>query len=214
MPKPFSGTILAVCGSLILSACGNSSTGPHAPSPAQIARHIDSLMIATRNGSRFELLFVALDGPAEGVAPITVSVTTASGTQQWQGYILKYAGSVASADSNFDLIAYSDYALTNVLWVEKRYFSAQNVTTAANLLTDSTTLISQGSGTMTAMTVSIGGSCQLASGLDDPSVLPPGTCNLATFTGSLSWSFPVTGEFQTISIASQTFSGLTDTTTP
>ncbi len=125
MLKPFSGTILAVYGSLILSACGNSSTGPHAPSPAQIARHIDSLMIATRNGSRFELLFVALDGPAEGVAPITVSVTTASGPQQWQGYILKYAGSVASADSNFDLIAYSDYALTNVLWVEKRYFSAQ-----------------------------------------------------------------------------------------
>ena len=215
MLKPFGGTILAVYGSLVLSACGSSATGPHAPSPAQIVRHIDSLMIATHNGSRFELLFVALDGPAEGVAPIAVSVTTASGPQRWQGYILKYAGSVASADSNFDLIAYSDYALTNVLWVEKRYFSAQNVTTAANLLADSTTLFTQGSGTMTASTVSTGGSCQVASGLDDPSVLPPGTCNLATFTGSLTWSFPgASAPFQTISIATQTFAGLSDYTNP
>lgn len=201
-------------GLLILSACG-SSTGPaRAPTPAQIARHIDSLSVATRNGNRYELLYVAENGPADGVAPVTITVTTAAGSHQWQGYIMKYAGSVASADSNFDLVAYSDYALTNVLWAETRYYSAQSITTAVNLLTDTTSLITQGSGTMTAATASTAGPCQLAFRLENYPSLPPGTCNLATFTGSLSWSFPVSGEFQTITIASQTFTGLTDQTNP
>ena len=86
--------------------------------------------------------------------------------------------------------------------------------TVAQLLLNGT-LFKTDSGTATMALQSVGGSCQLAKGLENYPTLPPGTCNLATFTGSLSWSFPGAGaEFQTVSIAAQTLPGLTDTSHP
>ena len=210
MLKPFCGAVLAVSSLIILGGCG-SSTGPNHFTPAQIARHFDSLETATSVTSpRYPLLYVAEFGPAYGVAPTEVQVTTGSGAHTWQGYMWSGASLSAPGDTEYEIVVYSDYALTDVLLAEINLSNTGRVSSAFAEMVADTVFLYQGSGSGTGALGSIGAPCALTPGLANITVQPHTGCVLATFTGSLTWSFPgANPEFRTISIGSQTFAGLT-----
>jgi hypothetical protein len=203
-------TGLAVTSLLVIAGSG-CSTGPTPLTPAQIARHIDSLLVATKSQARWRVLDAAEYGPAYGVSPATVVVTTRSGPHHWHGFMWRSAlpaGFVT--DSVYAIVAYSDNSLTDVLLVEEAFQSNSPPTTFASLVTNDTVSVTDAAATLTQTLTSTGGDCVLASGLSTYTEPPqPGKCALATFTGSFTGTFPAASvEFQTVSIASQSFVGI------
>jgi hypothetical protein len=212
MLKPFRGTILAVYGSLVLSAC-DSSTSPAPLTPAQLARHIDSMAVAaTSSSGRYPLLVIAEYGPAYSVSPRSVAVTTRSGTNTWHGFVYRFRApaGVVPADSSYAIVAYSDNSLTDILWAQAIFESNTQIGTSVLLVTNDTVFVTSATATATLSLASTGGDCVLVSGLTIYTSQPQqGRCLLATFNGSFAGTFSTSNvEFQTMSIRPQSFAGL------
>ena len=216
----------SLCAGLVaavatLAACGDS-TAPHAVSPAQLARHLDSLSVAAETelnqGGRTEFLGQAEGPPANGVASVTVTVTTVSGPHAWQGFVSKYSGSKIFGpvyDSIYVLFAYSDYAMTDFLVAQTTYFHSYPALSQIWVLAD-TALVAGGSGTFSMETTSTGAGCTpmpMLSDLKNYGFVGSYTaCALASFSGALSWTIPTasgeTADFATVRISSQGLRGI------
>ena len=196
---------------LTLTACGES-TAPHTVTATQLARHIDSLTVATGGvGWRFDFLANLEWPPGYGAAPVSVVVTTGTGTSTWQGFMAKVVPD-QGADSEYIIFAYSDYQLTNAISAKLRYVGGQPQS-RVSVLADTSQAIFGGSGTVTAATVSTGGACTPVTGLQyfSPNT-GAATCTLGLFDGMISWTFPPStgapAEFQTVQIRSHLFPGV------
>ena len=196
-----------------LAACGDSTT-PHGVSPAQLARHIDSLSVAADTGVtgpiRSQILEELEVAPALGAAPVPVQVTTPSGQQTWEGFAYKTANLGGLIDSVYYLVAYNDYALDVVLLAEQVY--GRNPTSLSVFLMDSGAIMLGGQGTLAATTTSTGGGCILAAGLKNSIGPLASDCNLATVQANFTYTFtpgPATiSAYATITIPSQSFNGV------
>jgi hypothetical protein len=207
-------TGLALPALVMLGGCGSST----APSPtltaAQVARHIDSLA-AVADPARRNLLSAVELLPAYGATPVSVYVTTGPRTEKWQGFVMEIESrdpAIVYPDSTFTLLAYSDYALTNVLAAQIHIASDyQGSETEAELLADSV-LLYAGSGSLTAYTRGGGSSCTFVHGLTYVYPFLDASCELATFTAGLTWTFPqlpgVSSDLLTITIQPQSFHGI------
>lgn len=157
-------------------------------------------------------MYEAEIGPAYGVAPSEIVVTTRSGSHKWHGYV--WSGLLdpeSRADSQTMVVAYSDYALTDVLVAQIYYWrTGPSPSVAINVATKDTVYVPEAAGSQTISLVSKGSACTPTPGLANIGANPPTSCALATYGGGVSWSLTGAGtEFQTISIASQSFNGLT-----
>jgi hypothetical protein len=196
---------LATAAILAIGACGGSTAPPEPLTPAQIARHIDSLWAGSGSSGRGGYLLTAELGPALGAAPTSVILVTPAGDEVWQAFTYRCQG-CGSADSTYALVAYSDYALTSILVATVQYETQQgspHVVQAVSILTD-TSLLSGGSGTLTLAATATGSACVLATGLQANFSQYATGCSLATFSGGLTWSFSTTA----VQIRSQTFNGV------
>ena len=98
--------LITLGGVAVVCAC--SSTHPTATvvvTPADFARHIDSLYAATGNTNRQTFLTYLEYAPAFGATPTVVRLSPGGVEQIWKGYVWE---DVAGADSTSVLIAYSD----------------------------------------------------------------------------------------------------------
>jgi hypothetical protein len=204
---------VVVSATLVAASCSSSTAPASSLSPAQIARHIDSLAVeaTSLDGYRWEFL-VELEGPvAYGAAPVAFDVTTRSGSHEWHGYVSRLS-QLSSGDSAFIIFAYSDYAMTNVLLAAVTYTNGQPVGHVSLLASDTVPIVG-GSGTVTGATRSTGAACGTTTGLQwGPPVPSAGTCSLGTFDGSVSWTLPTaTGanaDFQTLNVGLHAFNGV------
>jgi hypothetical protein len=209
MLKHIGRIALAASGVLILVDCG-SSTAPTPLTPAQLARHIDSLAVKAEYGSRYPMLSIAELGPALGVSPTSIVVTTGSGTHTWHGFMYRSVPpkGVSPTDSVYAIVAYSDNSLTNILYAQAAFqYNRQH--TIVEMVVD-TAYVAVSTATSTVTLTSTGGDCALVAGLTNYTASPqPGECVLASFTGGFSGTFSTTNtEFQTVSIGVQSFPGL------
>jgi hypothetical protein len=201
-----------------LAACSDS-TGPHTVTPAQLARHLDSLAVAGGDVpfpvSAFRTGFFsqAEAAPANGAQPVALTVTTRSGASTWHGFMIKYGPQVLGPqyDSIYFLFVYRDYTMKDVIVTQTTWYGTDPLPQI--WLASDTTMASGGSGTMSMQTQSAGASCPpVVTGLKFYWAGDPKTCHLATFRASLSWTFAnATGEtadFATVSIASQQLNGI------
>jgi len=183
-----------------LSVVGcDSSTAPSGITPAQLARHIDSLTaaatVAQPNGPRASYLSEVESFPANGVAPMTFLISTAGGMQSWKGFVLKSTlTTYPEPDSIYHFFAYSDFNLTNVLYVQQEFWPYPGTVQTDGYLLADTVEVPFGAGTMTVHTTSIGSACQVLSGLTyyAGTYTPPVTCSLGTFTVGFSLNWPKT----------------------
>jgi hypothetical protein len=206
------------CGivAMAINAC-DGSTAPEPETPAQLARHIDSLSIAASasgDGGRAAFLEQAEEAPGLGVTPVSVTVAINSASQVWQGYMWKIGPGpgLQGADSLYFVAAYSDYAFTSLI-VARESFSGSDVGSQVGLVTTDATYAIGGFGTITASTIATGGSCVVATGLGNyPNGFDNASCVLGVMNGSVNWTFPsnVTGgPAVAIIIAEHQFNGVT-----
>lgn len=188
---------------LLIAGC--DSTSPHGVTPAQLARHIDSLSAKTGQFGSVILNYLELP-PALGASPVPVTVSTTSGSHAWEGFMFKTY--LPGVDSSYSFVAYSDYALTNVIAAELMFINGQ-VVPSAQLVSGDTLSLGGGSGTITGTLTSTEGACVRATGLHEIAIVTR-TCQLATFSGSITWTWLSSPgvEYQSISVAPQSFNGV------
>jgi hypothetical protein len=165
-------------GSMV-AACGKGdAAGPTVTvTPASVARHVDSLYLATGNTDRQEFLTFLEIAPAFGANPAVVRVTVGGSLQFWKAYVWD---DVAGADSTSVMIAYSDPAVAMGLFLSQSTTGGNGVA----LLVDSvlTTV------TTSSFSITHGAphdTCTLATGLTNPALVTAEqnlTCDPATFT--------------------------------
>jgi hypothetical protein len=204
---------------ILLGACSNSS-GPHAESPAQLARYIDSLRLSAPTSARASYLGAVELGPALGAAPVNVTVQTATGSQVWRGFVWKCTNPAAcfQYDSGYTLVAYSDDSLSNILIASEFYLSdpynPTQLQLSLSVLPANDSIISGGSGnpanTVSISMTSTGSQCVAASIFQNPDQQWASNCNLGTFEGRVSWTIPGAQRpsFASIQIAQQAFNGV------
>ena len=204
---------------LVAEGC-DSSTGPGHPSAQAIARHFDSLMVQaeslhTNNGdARAATLWRLELAPALGARPVDVTVTTSSGTKQWQGFMWKSTagGLQLPGDTLLTLAVYSDDNVTNAIFAQTDFGSYQPITLFGALAADTVPLSAYESGA-TLETVSLGGGCEDEGGLSYPfSRFIVSGCQAGTFQGGVSFTSPITSgplaDYQTVTIAPRQFNGV------
>jgi hypothetical protein len=200
MARTSLGRVLILAAAGVAAAC-SSSTAPSAPTAAQTAEHIDaiysSLMAAgTSSDTEFAQLIAEYveSSPANGATQSTFNITTASGTQSWQGF------SIESNDNNDTIFATAVFPaggnLTNMFISLAAYDASGPEGTLAALVYDSAgTYEVQDAEAMLANAVtSVGAVCSLQTGLAADSLIESFTqaatsCNLITATFSASASF-------------------------
>jgi hypothetical protein len=219
MLKRHAGIALAASVA-ILTACGDS-TAPHPVTPAQLARHLDSLSRAADttegSGGRYIFLSQAEVAPANGASPVPVTVRTKSGAQTWQGFVMKFADTLAFTtgyDSIYILFAYRDYAMNTYLVAQTTYFHGDGALAQIWVISDTSFASAggqYGSGTNTFAMSALSSPCSLISGLKNYD-WPDDGCNLATFTAGVLWNLPNVGgetaDFATVTIAPQAYDGI------
>jgi hypothetical protein len=197
---------------ITLAACADSTT-PHGVSPAQLARHFDSLSVTADSGQfggavRSQILGAVELAPALGASPVSVTVTTPSGTSAWQGFLYEFGpGSIMGDppnDTGFSVVAYSDYNLTHVIWANV-FYEGNQVYQGVDMVAGDTVVQGGGSGTITAARTTMGGPCVVATGYQNPFAHFGANCSLATFQGSVDWDVLLVGH---VSIALQPFNGV------
>lgn len=218
--------LVAFAAAITTAACGSDSTSPNSTSAASVARHMDSLLVtaATKAGSdanygvRASLLEFFEVGPAFGAQPIALTVTTASGTQQWKGTIFSIVDTATSgtpADSLYYVTAYSDANVDNAIIAE---ISSTGTVVQAELLA-SDTLAAIGTLSSSTGTVSegaLGKTCSAITGLVDPILGELLTdfpkCTSTTFTTTFNLTFPATtgisASLLNISVTAATVNGV------
>jgi hypothetical protein len=206
-----------------LVACdGDAGTGPLINQPAAIARHIDSLMLAALDSSSISanyeprqlILQYAEVAPAYGATPTQIAVETGAGTEHWFASEYEIVSSTEGVLSEpyIVIVAYRDLSFTTAFVA---YLAPDGDTTysAAALLTGDTILVQASPTKRSAALTGLGATCQLASGLSDSYLLVQVLlgCHLASFTGSVTVTFPaapgVDPSLLNFSIPSQTMWG-------
>ena len=200
---------------LLATGCGDASA-PHQTSTAgsALARHMDSLVVAAKSNPRDSLWAAYLGSaeavPAYGGTPTSVVVTTRSGTQTWQGFILE--GLSQSPDTAYVLWAYSDDAFTDLL-TALLVVMPHGVTLPTVYLIANDTVVVSGFGGMAAAATSVGDACSFTSGLQIiPNPPAAGSCQLGAFTATLKVSFrgaigPIAA-LDTLAIGPQSLNGV------
>jgi hypothetical protein len=220
----------------VTAACSDS-TGP-----ASVARHLDTLYrqacahayvplnqssntgyydTASVYYQRCQLLSVLLAGPASGAEPSRLNVTTGAGRQTWRGIVISEYDTLSTGAPETTIntmIAYSDANVTTAV--------VSFVTNAGNfvyIIANDTITENGASLSATTSRSSLGAPCQDTPGLANPLLadtltgFPPieyggNVCHLATFSASLSATFPATAgldpSLQSITIDAQSVNGI------
>jgi hypothetical protein len=179
------------------AACGDS-TGPSAPTAAQVAAHFDSIAVqAQSQSSAYEersLLASLIELPAAlGALPSTVKVTTADGTENWKAYeLLDLPPSGSSSDSTFFLLAFRDADAHTALLIT---FDGDGTGNGGGIVTGDTINVNPSDASATTTLSSVTNACgAISSSLLNTqlSTVTFDTCNLATFTTTLNLTLPTT----------------------
>ncbi|MEP7065316.1 MAG: hypothetical protein ABI889_04720 [Gemmatimonadota bacterium] len=203
------------------AACGDSSTGPRQQTAAQIATHFDSIALAaTAQAQTNELygsrafLATLLELPAAlGALPSTISVTTASGTEQWKSYeLLEVPASGSGSDSSFIFLAFRDSDAHTAIVVD---FDGTGHGPMGGIITGDTIFVNPSDASGSTSLTSIGSTCATpSSSLLNPQLdsLSIASCNLASFKTSLSLTSSSTAEVDaaltSVSFTNATISGV------
>ena len=184
----------------IVAACGSDSTGP-VPTPI-LAVHFDSLYVTAKalsaGDTSYDFRATALSDlelpSAFGAAPATVTVTTASGTESWKGFVFQEVmlNSGAPADSGRFLLAYRDADAHTVI---ATVALADGSLVSTSLLANDTVVVPATSATGSITQTSTGASCATPpTGLTNPVIATASqaTCLLATYSATLSATFAQT----------------------
>jgi hypothetical protein len=170
--------LIALVGIAAVCACSSSHpTAAVVVTPADFARHVDSLYAATGNTNRQTFLTYLEYAPAFGATPTVLRLSTGGALQFWKAYVWE---DVAGPDSTSVMIAYSDATVAMGLFL----FQSNNQGSGVGLLVDSVLT------TVTTSTFSISsgaphGTCTLATGLTNPALVTAEqsfTCEPETFT--------------------------------
>jgi hypothetical protein len=195
--------------------CGNSKSAT-APSARTDAEHFDSLyvaaMLAGTHGDSLRgtvLTYLEL-AAAEGATPVPVTVTTASGTEQWQALSFEIADTSGSPAANTiaTTVVYSDENVTDAVFGEVTTGSDPHA--FAEMVASDTIYVASTAATALA-TVTSHGACPSPSGYQNPiftTVAQTYHCTLATFVASLNATFPATPGVDS-SLTKISFSSLT-----
>ena len=221
-------TRLALAATIVatLAACGSSSTGPGGgggPKAGTLAQHFDTLYQHAKASSvsdtnftfRAQVLSDLELAAAFGAAPTTITVTTASGTEQWKGFVFEELHTTSGVvDSATFIVAYRD-SLVHTMVLSG--FLANGTSLGSFLLANDTLGIASTSRTESASLTSEGSSCSTPiAGLVNPIIAAAGTttCTSAQFDAALALGFPATTgvdaaltavSFPTTSIAGERF---------
>ena len=205
------------------AACASDSTGPlDGGTPPSLAAHFDSLYSQAKAQSatdaKFQFRSVALSDlelpAAFGATPTSVTVTTASGTETWQGFVFEevLTNGGTPTDSGRLVLAYRD-ADAHTLIVTA--FLADGSSAGASLVTNDTVVVHANANAGSVTLVSPGAACPAApSGLANPVIATANqaTCLSATFNAALTLGFPATAGVDAalthISFPATTFSGV------
>ena len=184
----------------VVAACSDS-TGPSAPTAAQVAAHFDSIAIQAQaqsetneaySGRGFLASLIELPA-AFGATPSTLKVTTANGTENWQAYeLLDVPPSGSSSDSTFFLLAYRDADAHTAMLIT---FNGSGAGEAGGIITGDTISVNPSDASASTTLNSVTTACSTVS----TSLLNPmlasvtfDTCNLAQFTTTLHLTLPAT----------------------
>ncbi|MBK5188428.1 MAG: hypothetical protein JJD97_09285 [Gemmatimonadaceae bacterium] len=205
----------------LTAACSSDSTGPSTQSPAQLARHFDSLYVsAAARSDTFStygeraLLMTFLELPAAlGATPATVNVTTASGVEHWKGYeLLEVSAPGTTVDSSYILLAYRDADAHTMIIAD---FDSSGALQEGGVITGDTIAVSPTNGSGTTSLSSVGATCATPSStLANPQLatLGIGSCNLATFHTNFSMTFSTSSSVDpalaNLSFSSATINGV------
>jgi hypothetical protein len=164
--------------------------------------HFDSLYAQAKAQSASDTMFkfrsVALSDlelpSAFGATPTNITVTTASGTETWKGFVFEevLTNSGAPADSGRLVLAYRD-ADAHTLIVTA--LLANGTSAGASLVTNDTVVVHANANAGSVKLVSTGAACPEApAGLINPVIATANqaTCLSATFTAALTLGFPAT----------------------
>jgi hypothetical protein len=224
----FAPRLAFVTGFVILAvtaACGSDSTGPgdgDGGATPILARHFDSLYVQAKAQSTSDTMFkfrsVALSDlelpAAFGATPTNISVTTASGTETWKGFVFEevLTDGGTPTDSGRLVLAYRDPDAHTLIVTA---FLANGASTGASLVTNDTVVVHANANAGSVTLVSTGAECPAApSGLTNPVIATANeaTCLSATFTATLTLGFPATdgvdAALTQISFPTTTFSGV------
>jgi hypothetical protein len=172
-----------LAGLIVVAACsGDAPVGPTFATPADFARHVDSLFQASMDSGfdRQTFLTYLEYPPAFGATPVAIGVAVkGGGTQHWNAYVWQDIGP-SGFDSATILVAYSDPSAKNGFFL---YQNNGGPGGAIELISD-TTVIAVNS---TQFSISHGvpsGACTEASGLTSEDLIYAElhyTCQPATF---------------------------------
>ncbi|HSU94360.1 MAG TPA: hypothetical protein VLI43_11660 [Gemmatimonadaceae bacterium] len=182
------------------AACGSDSTGPKAPTAAQVAAHFDSIAIQAQTQSETNtaygqrsLLATLIELPAAlGAVPASVSVTTANGVESWKAYELLAVPSTSSADSAFFLLMFRDADAHDALII---LFDSTGAGDSGGIIAGDTISVSPTSAAAATSLSSVSSTCATPStSLLNPqlTMLAIGSCNLARFTTTVHLTSPST----------------------
>lgn len=202
-----------------LAIAGCSKDSPTAPKSLSVAAHFDSLYVAAiaahthGDSTRAALLSFMELATAYGAVPTTVSVTTGTGVEQWQGIALEITDTSATASAYAQYLAatYSDANVTNVIYSATQVGTSSADTVAILLAAD--TIEVTGAGTAAATLLSDGAACSVTSGLTNPfiSLSANYVCNMATLQFGATVTFPasvgVDASLQSISYTAVNLTG-------
>ena len=184
----------------VAAACGSDSTGPKAPTAAQVAAHFDSIAIQAQTQSETNeaysgrgFLATLIELPAAlGAVPATVSVTTANGVESWKAYELLAVPSTSSADSVFFLLMFRDADAHDALIIT---FDSTGAGDSGGMVVGDTISVNPTSASAATSLTSVSTTCATPSAsLLNPqlAMLAIGSCNLARFTTTVHLTSPST----------------------
>ena len=214
--------VAAVTIIAVTAACGSDSTGPgDGGTPPSLAKHFDSLYVQAKAQSTSDTMFrfrsVALSDlelpAAFGATPTNITVTTATGTETWKGFVFEevHTSGGTPSDSGRFVIAYRD-ADAHTLFVT--VLLANGTSAGASLVTNDTIVVNANANTGSVTLLSTGAACPAASsGLTNPVIATANsaTCLSASFSATLTLGFPATAGVDAalthISFPATTFAG-------
>jgi hypothetical protein len=217
--------VAVVAAAAVVAGACSSSTGPGGPTAAQSAEQIDSIYSAllanggdTSYGAAFASAIVAFVEPAAayGAAPTSFNVTTASGTQTWQGSMI---ASTISGDTVFLTTLYpANSNLLNLVVTGAEYDSIGTMESFAFILYDSAGVEAYHGATAATVSTtpqSFGRSCHLQAGLAADSVFPrvfswaTGCQELtATYSATVQFTAPAPAMYSSLTISNVTVNGV------
>ena len=207
----------------VTAACGSDSTGPgDGQTPPNLAVHFDSLYVQAKAQSASDTMFkfraVALSDlelpAAFGASPTSITVTTASGTETWHGFVFEevVTDNGTPSDSGRFVLAYRD---ANAHTVFVTTLKADGSSVGASLVANDTIIVHASSNAGSVTQTSVGAACAAPpSGLVNPVIATAqaSTCLSATYSATLTLAFPATdgvdAALTQISFPTTTFAGV------